>query len=133
MFKLYHFSTWSGPVINLAGILRPSPDYLKDGPPLVWLSTNDEWEPCIQAKQIGIPYTRGPSTLEHYSGQGIPCWRFEVEVPYLYKLHYNIPGWVAMLKDGEELGSDVSQWHWTTGSVNVINSFKWENQRWKKV
>jgi len=130
--KLYHYTTWQGSEVFPLGKLVPSEKYLKEGPPLVWLTENEYWEPSIQAKQMNGSYERGPSSPGLYSTLGIPCWRFEVEVKDTFKLHYPIAGWLYMLEDGKDLGSDLSQWHWVTDSVEIVNSYKWIADKWEK-
>ena len=131
--KLYHYCTWQGREILPLGVLRPSDKYLPGGPPLVWLTENKEWESCIQAMSDLSFYERGPSNPEKYSEHQIPCWRFEVDIKNLAKLHYTTAGWIPMLKDGIELGSDISQWHWSTKSVPIISSYRWVDNEWRKL
>lgn len=133
--RYFHYSTWDGEYIKDSGIIHPSKDYLDKNqqfiPKLVFLTTNEHWEPCIQARANKIDYIKGPSCPQEYLEQGIPCWKFEVIlVKPPYKLIYYHPDWMYMLKDGKDLGSDLSQWHWVRHKCKVINSFLWEDLNW---
>jgi len=119
--KLYHYSTWNGEYLGAEGIIQPSSNYLKGGPKLVWLTSAD-WEPSVRAKALNGFELEGPSSVEAYKKLQIPCWRFTVEVPHIHKIHYPVPGWVDMLKDGIRLGSDISLWHWYTKPLTVIKA-----------
>ncbi len=135
MFKMYHYTTWPGGLIWVDGVIRPSADYSPHdkAPPLVWVTKEEFWEPCIQAYRDREDYVRQPSSPVMYRDKAISCWKFEVEVPNLTKVHYNIPGWIPMLEDAKELGSDVTKWAWGTEELEVVQSFKWYNRRWREV
>lgn len=122
--KLFHYATWEGEKIAKEGVLRPSANYLAAGPELVWLTENEKWEPSVQAKDLEGNYDREPSSPERYNELGIPCWKFEVEVPHTNKLHYNVQGWIPMLQDGKDLGAKLSEWHWTPNKLIITASWK---------
>ena len=133
MFKLYHYSTWGGKEIYAERELKPSNVYLESGPPLVWLTENEDWESSIQASSPDYEYNRWPSAPILYGDQGIPCWKFEVEVRHMNKIHYPVRGWVEMLQGGIELGADIAQWHWTPEVLEIKRAFKFENDEWRKL
>lgn len=133
MTQYYHYATWNGSAIHFSGKIKPSTRYVGQvcgptAPPLVFLTTNDYWEPSVQALSKKTPYVRGPSTPERYAAEHIPLWRFTVEIKAPINVIYNVPGFISMLHETKLLGSDMSQWHWTTETLDVLTVAKFEGE-----
>lgn len=134
--KLYHYACWNGLAIWNERVLKPSrfygryTDQSRMWPKLVFLTKNDFWEPSIQAVTAEGDWAKGQSDPLEYVKQGIPCWRFQVEVKEpLVKLHYSHPLWETMLNDAKDLGAQLHNWHWTTRECQIEEAIKYETTR----
>lgn len=137
---LYHYTTFIGNHINSSRILIPndtysnnlSKDYPAPYPKLIFLTEDNNWEPCVQAVGDSGYYERKPSNPRDYFFEGIPCWRFSVEVPEFFPtIMYPHSGWLDMFKDAQSLGSDVSKWKWTEHSLKVKEAHMWLQDAWR--
>ena len=132
--KLYHYATWRGETINKCNYIKPGTRYGRFfDMPLVFLTTNEFWEPSIQSYSLERYHEQCGSCPQVYTELGIPCWKFEVRVPWqgLFPFYaFTIPHWKAMIHDAIQLGSDVTEWYVTRKQTTVIKSWRWK-ERWE--
>lgn len=135
--KLYHYATWKGDSIHKQKVIKPSNRYYNyiDWK-LVFLTRNEYWDPSIQSYSIEGYYEKCGSSPQVYTELGIPCWKFEVRVPWARLFpHYIIltTRWKMMIADAIHLGSDVTEWHITSLRTDIIKSWKWKGDKYEKV
>lgn len=138
--KLYHYTTFSGAAILKSNVLLPSYFYSATSkhntttpwPALVFLTSDPNWEPSVQAIGDSGVYHREASDPSTYTLEGIPCWRITVDLPKDgMKLMYPHPRWLGMLRDGKSLGADIKKWHWTEKAIPVTECHKWIKGGWR--
>ena len=88
-------------------------------PELVFLTTNEYWEPSLQVNE-----NLAASDPEELSmSPGISCFKHQVKITQEAKLHYHHPRWLKMLAEAVALGSDLSEWMWVEYPCPVIKSY----------
>jgi len=142
--KLYHYTTWLGSILADAGEIETMNRYgfgemtmLNDWPKLVFLTSNQDWEPSVQAYNAEKYHEKCGSCPEVYAQLGIPCWKLEVDVPLgevccaLDNRLMTHPKWVVMLKDAMALGSDISRWMVSFDELSIEKAYRWYDGQWR--
>lgn len=136
--RLFHYSTWRGFKIYKTKTLIPQDTYGWGDPiwpKYIFLTTNEMWEPSVQATSPDGFREKIESCPWVYEELGIPCWKFEIQINNpTWVLTYRSPFhlWACMIADARWLKSKVSEWYITDQECKITEAWKWRIDQWDR-